>query len=121
MYSQLEGPIILTEVKSILTVLLPYKEGSISTVAEAMRLSERTLQRRLEALDTNFSEVVDTVRAELSWHHLTSSKLRIFQIADMLGYQTQSAFSRAFHRWHGLSPRAARAAEGTDKLHVRNS
>lgn len=121
MYSQLEGPIILTEVKSILTVLLPYKEGSISTVAEAMRLSERTLQRRLEALDTNFSEVVDTVRAELSWHHVTSSKLRIFQIADMLGYQTQSAFARAFHRWHGLSPRAARAAEGTDKLHVRNS
>jgi len=121
MYSQLEGPIILTEVKSILTILLPYRECSISTVAEAMRLSERTLQRRLEALGTNFREVVDTVRTELSWHHVTSSKLRIFQIADMLGYQTQSAFARAFHRWHGLSPRAARAAEGTDKLHVRNS
>jgi AraC-like DNA-binding protein len=120
MYSQLEGPIILTEVKSILTILLPYRECSISTVAEAMRLSERTLQRRLEVLGTNFREVVDTVRAELSWHHVTSSKLRIFQIADMLGYQTQSAFARAFHRWHGLSPRAARAAGGSDKLHLRN-
>ena len=110
MYSQLEGPIILTEVKSILTVLLPYRECSISTVAETMRLSERTLQRRLETLGTNFREVVDAVRAELSWRHVTSSNLRFFQIADMLGYQTQSAFGRAFQRWHGLSPRAARRA-----------
>ena len=107
-YSQLDGPIILTEVKSILTVLLPYKECSIKTVAETMRLSERTLQRRLENLGTNFREVVDSVRAELSWHHVTSSRLHLSQIADMLGYQTQSAFGRAFQRWHGTSPRIAR-------------
>ena len=108
MHSKLEGPVILTEVKSILTVLLPYRECSIITVAETLRLSERTLQRRLEILGTNFREVVDGVRAELSWHHVTSSNLRMFQIADMLGYRTQSAFARAFQRWHGLSPRATR-------------
>ena len=107
-YSQLEGPIVLTEVKSILTVLLPYEECSIKTVAETMRLSERTLQRRLENLGTNFREVTDSVRAELSWHHVTSSRLRLSQIADMLGYQSQSAFGRAFQRRHGTSPRIAR-------------
>lgn len=110
MHAQFDGPIVLTEVKSILTILLPYKECSMKTVAETMRLSERTFQRRLEMLDTNFREVVDSVRAELSWHHITSSKLRIFQIADMLGYHTSSAFARAFLRWHGMSPRAARRA-----------
>ncbi|GEM_PF-2057840 len=108
MHSQIEGPIVLTEVKSILTVLLPYKECSINTVAETMRFSERTLQRRLEELGTNFREVVDSVRAELSWHHVTSSRLRISQIATMLGYETQSAFGRAFKRWYGKSPRGAR-------------
>lgn len=107
-YSQHEGPIVLTEVKSILTVLLPYKECSIRTVAETLRLSERTLQRRLENLGTNFSAVADSVRADLAWHHVTSSRLRLAQIADMLGYQTQSAFGRAFQRWHGTSPRVAR-------------
>lgn len=107
-HSQLDGPVVLTEVKSILTVLLPYKECSIKTVAETMRLSERTLQRRLENLGTNFSAVADSVRADLAWHHVTSSRLRLAQIADMLGYQTQSAFGRAFQRWHGTSPRVAR-------------
>jgi len=108
MHSQRDGPIVLTEVKSILGVLLPYGECSIKTVAETMRLSERTLQRRLENLGTSFRDVVDSVRAELSWHHVTASRLRVSQIADMLGYQTQSAFGRAFRRWHGQSPREAR-------------
>lgn len=108
MHSQLDGPLVLTEVKSILSVLLPYKECSIRTVAETMRLSERTLQRRLEHLGTNFRDVVDSVRAELSWHHVTYSRLPISQIADMLGYQSQSAFGRSFRRWHGKSPREAR-------------
>lgn len=107
-HSQSEGPIILTEIKSILRILLPYEECSIKTVAETMRLSERTLQRRLENLGTNFREVTDSVRAELAWHHVTSSTLSIAQIAGMLGYQTQSAFGRAFQRWHGTSPRSAR-------------
>lgn len=115
MHSQLDGPLVLTEVKSILKVLLPYKECSMKTVAETMRLSERTLQRRLENLGTNFRQVVDSVRGELSWHHVTSSKLRVSQVAEILGYQTQSAFARAFLRWHGMSPREARRQASSSK------
>ena len=108
MHSQMDGPIVLTEVKSILRALLPYKECSIATVAESMRFSERTLQRRLEELGTSFREVVDSVRADLAWHHVTLSNLPIARIGTMLGYETHSAFGRAFRRWHGISPRDAR-------------
>ena len=108
MHSQLDGPIVITEVKSILKALLPYKECSIGTVAESMRFSERTLQRRLEELGTSFREIVDSVRAELAWHHVTLSSLPISRIGAMLGYETHSAFGRAFRRWHGMSPRDAR-------------
>lgn len=120
MHQQLSGPLVLAEVESILTVLLPYRECSMRTVAESMRLSERTLQRRLEELGTSFREVLDSVRADFSMHHLTSSKLPIFRIADMLGYQSQSAFARAFHRWHGKSPRAARRAADALRETVRS-
>ena len=108
MHAQMDGPIVITEVKSILKALLPYRECSIVTVAESMRFSERTLQRRLEALGTSFREIVDSVRAELAWHHVTLSSLPISRIGAMLGYETQSAFGRAFRRWHGMSPRDAR-------------
>ena len=106
--SKMDGSIVLTEVKSILRLLLPYEECSIATIAETMRLSERTLQRKLENLGTCFREVIDSVRADLAWHHITSSQLPISQVADLLGYKTQSAFGRAFRRWHNQSPREAR-------------
>ncbi len=118
MHSQLDGPVVLTEVKSILSVLLPCKDCSIKTVAETMRFSERTLQRRLADLGTSFREVVDAVRAELAWHHVRSSRLLMSQIADMLGYETQSAFGRAFKRWHGISPKAARSEASDDSLKI---
>tara|TARA_Y100001934_G_scaffold224976_1_gene269288 strand:+ start:519 stop:1043 length:525 start_codon:yes stop_codon:yes gene_type:complete len=118
MHSQMDGPVVLTEVKSILSVLLPCNECSIKTVAETMRFSERTLQRRLADLGTSFREVVDAVRAELAWHHVGSSRLLMSQIADMLGYETQSAFGRAFKRWHGTSPKAARGETNNDSLKI---
>ena len=33
-------------------------------------------------------------------------------VADLLGYNSQTAFSRAFRRWHGTNPRAARRPPG---------
>lgn len=108
MHTQLEGPVLVTEVKSLLSVLLPSREASLRTVAETIRISERTLQRRLENLGVSFREIIDSVRAEQAWHHVTSSGLPISQIAFMLGYETHSAFARAFKRWHGTSPKAAR-------------
>ena len=106
--SKLDGPIILTEIKLLLKLLLPHDDCSIGTVAETMRLSERTLQRKLEQLGTCYRDVLDSVRAELAWHHVKSSQLPISHVGDMLGYKTQSAFARAFRRWHNLSPREAR-------------
>jgi AraC-like DNA-binding protein len=108
--SKMGGSIVLTEVKSILRLLLPYEECSIATIAETMRLSERTLQRKLENLGTCFRAVIDSVRADLAWHHITSSQLPISQVADLAGYKTQSAFGRAFRRWYNQSPREARLA-----------
>ena len=118
--SQMKGPVILSEVKSLLSVLLPSKEASLKMVAETMRYSERSLQRRLEHLGTGFRELVDAVRAEQAWHHVTSSRLPISQIAFMLGYETHSAFARAFKRWHGTSSKAARSDASNNFPQIEN-
>jgi AraC-like DNA-binding protein len=45
--------------------------------------------------------------------HLKQQNLSITQLASMLGYSETSAFSRAFKRWFGVSPKQWRGHQPT--------
>ena len=107
-HARLRGSRLSVEVRSLLSILIPYNECSVEIVAETLRMSRRTLQRRLEAHGTNFQQVLDSVRADFALRHVKNSELHLYPIASMPGYRTPSAFARAFRRWHGQSPRAMR-------------
>ncbi|MNT89834.1 HTH-type transcriptional regulator VirS [compost metagenome] len=70
-----------------------------------MHLSTRKLQRQLELEGYTFQDLLTESRQAMACHYLQDSTIKISQLADLLGYADQSAFSRAFQRWHGLSPR----------------
>jgi len=36
--------------------------------------------------------------------HLADPRLTLGEVSELLGYTEQSAFSRAFKRWSGVSP-----------------
>jgi AraC-like DNA-binding protein len=82
--------------------------ATLETVAEALDVSARTLQRRLADAGTTFAErraVILRNRAQLL---LASDDVAIETIAERLGYSTRSAFERAFFRWTGQTPHAVR-------------
>lgn len=54
-------------------------------------------------------EYLAELRLGLAWRKLCASALPIAVIAAEVGYQSESAFSRAFHRRFGMRPGAARA------------
>jgi AraC-like DNA-binding protein len=81
-------------------------------IAKKLALSERTLQRRLQAENVSFADLVDEVRADLARMYLTDPKLAIFEVAFLLGYSEPSAFNRAFRRWTGQSPSQFRRKSG---------
>jgi len=64
-----------------------------------------TLQRRLSLIGTSYSYLVDCGRRYQAEQLLKRSDLRIEAISEELGYTNPAAFSRAFRRWHGKSPR----------------
>jgi AraC-like DNA-binding protein len=76
-----------------------------SDVALSVGIHERTLHRRLARLGTNYREQLDVSRKAFAAQLLIDTRLPMFEVAMALGYSDSPAFIRAFHRWHGDSPR----------------
>ena len=84
--------------------LLPEGGATVARVAEALHVSVRTLQRRLDSRGLTWQQVLDRSREELARHYLADRALTLSDIALLLGFSEQSAFTRAFRRWTGETP-----------------
>jgi len=91
-------------VRACIRSMLPLGSLTADTVAAQFRMSERTLRRRLQEETTSYQGILDDVRAELARHYLTQEKRGIDEVAFLLGFSDQSAFSKAFRRWIGQTP-----------------
>jgi AraC-like DNA-binding protein len=98
-----------SSVEKAIVPLLPHGKAQAREIAGRLGLSQRTLARRLALEGLNFSSVVKSLRSDLAERYLKDENLSISQIAWLLGYQEASAFTHAFKRWTGASPRKARS------------
>jgi len=83
---------------------------SLAHVAPELGLSARSLQRRLAACGLVYRDVVQETRRRLAEQYLAQSDTDLTEIAFLLGYAEQSAFTHAFRRWTRRSPGAYRRA-----------
>lgn len=95
---------LIARVKGHLVDHLLDGEPAVSTVAAKMRISSRTLQRRLTDEGTSFAKLLADVRCEEARRHLQNSRTSINEVAFLLGFLEVSAFHRAFKRWTGQTP-----------------
>ena len=91
--------------------LLPHGKARASEIAKRLGLSQRTSARRLASEGVTFSEVLECLRADLARQYLGDQGLSVSRIAWLLGYQEISAFTHAFKRWTGQTPREARSLQ----------
>jgi AraC-like DNA-binding protein len=92
------------QVKGMLKRLLAGRRPGIEDVARELRMSPRTLQRRLAEDRTTFQQLVQEARRELARHYLLHSSLELNETAYLLGYEDAHSFFRAFHGWEGSPP-----------------
>jgi AraC-like DNA-binding protein len=83
-------------------------EPTLPKLAARLRMSERTLQRRLGCEGTSMQALLDEVRRQLSIRRLAESTQSIAEISYALGFAEVRAFHRAFKRWTGSTPAAYR-------------
>jgi AraC-like DNA-binding protein len=83
---------------------------ALSEVAQHFGMSGRTLQRRLADGGYSYQGLVDTARRQLAKRLLQETGYSLAEVAFMTGFSEQSAFTRAFKRWAGQTPRSYRLA-----------
>lgn len=84
---------------------------SLEQMAVQEHVSPRTLIRHLREEGTTYQDLLDGVREELACWMLVNTSLSVEAIAERLGYQDTSNFSRTFRRWLGVTPRDFRSAQ----------
>ena len=107
-----EDPSLSARVRATLVGRLQTGHVEIEPVATALRMSTRTLQRRLRDESTSYSELVDDVRRELALRYVADPALSLTKIALLLGFADQTTFHRAFVRWTSKAPGAFRKGRG---------
>lgn len=87
-------------------VLFDLERGvpTIHDVAKRLGLSSRTLQRRLAEEGLSFSDIVERTREDTARRLLREQNLALAEVAELLGFSDQSAFTRAFRAWSGTTP-----------------
>jgi AraC-like DNA-binding protein len=106
------GEAIEEQARKAIRSCLSRQDCSIEEIAAILSVAPRTLQRQLQQRGTRFSRLLEEVRASTARRHLSESQLSLTQLAAILGYSELSAFSRAFHRWHGQSPQQWQRSRG---------
>jgi AraC-like DNA-binding protein len=95
--------------RQVLCRLLPQGEPKREAVAQALHLSQRTLQRRLQEEGSSFQQLLDDTRRELAEQYLGQPNLTLLEVAYLLGFADPSNFFRAFRRWFACTPGEYRA------------
>ncbi|WP_299040924.1 AraC family transcriptional regulator [uncultured Tateyamaria sp.] len=108
MQLQTEEQPIAVRLRASLAEMLPAGEATVDAAARRMRLSTRSLQRRLREESTTFQKVLDSTRAELARTYLTSTELNVAEISYLLAYRDPNSFYRAFNTWTGQTPQSVR-------------
>jgi AraC-like DNA-binding protein len=94
----------LNSLRLILEIYIAHGDYKFAAVANAVGIPARTLQRRLNALGTSFSELLGETRFEIAKTKLKRKAWSIQRISAELGYSDDAHFVRAFKGWSGMTP-----------------
>ncbi len=81
---------------------------TLAAASKHMGMDQQQLRRLLKKHDTCFRTVLDETRKAHAAHYLCETETRFSEIAFLLGFSDQSAFTRAVRRWYCMPPKTMR-------------
>ena len=107
---------IVEDLRHAICVGLKKGDARIEDCARELKISRRSLQRRLRLSGTSYQQILTKVRSDMAQHLLVRESYTAEHISEILGYSEPSTFYRAFKQWTGLTPGEFRSigASGSD-------
>lgn len=96
------------QVEAALLQSLPGRLPSAEDVAAKLGMSRRSMSRKLTDAGSPYRGILDSVRCGLAQTWL-GDQHSLAEIAFLLDYADQAAFSTAFKRWTGMTPNSFRS------------
>lgn len=98
----ISGPLAVW--RQALVGLIRSGRTQVGDLASSLQMSPRSLQRRLTEQGLSFQALLGQTRQQLAEAYLRDANVELAEVALLLGYSEQSAFTRAFRQWTGLAP-----------------
>jgi AraC-like DNA-binding protein len=113
--ARLEKANIVARLRASLLERMSLGEFSEEDLASDLHMSRRSLQRRLAEADASYQSLVDDTRRDMALRYIEDPSKSATDITFLVGYSQQSAFTRAFRRWTGMSPSEYRAGKSLER------
>jgi AraC-like DNA-binding protein len=116
--AQLVGPLppsgagTVRRVHDLVEMLLPTGQCSVEQVARSLGVDRRTIHRHLAREGDTFSSVVESTRHSLADQLVRHGRRPLGEVAELVGFSSQSNFTRWFRRSFGTSPSQWRRRPG---------
>ncbi|CAI8866924.1 AraC family transcriptional regulator [Pseudomonas sp. IT-196MI5] len=111
----LSGYSMVGRIRALITERLSQGQGQgqcdMESIAAALNISKRTLQRGLEKDGTQFKDVLNDVRRQMADFYLRHSHFNMKHVTCLLGFHDHSSFHKACIRWFGMTPGQYRTDE----------
>jgi AraC-like DNA-binding protein len=106
---------MVCRIRALITERLSQRQAQaqcdMESIAAALNISKRTLQRALEKDGTQFKDVLNDVRRELADFYLRHSHFNMKHVTYLLGFHDHSSFHKACLRWFRMTPGQYRACQ----------
>jgi AraC-like DNA-binding protein len=104
---------LVDDVRMAIRHSLHGERPAVERIAKEMRMSARTLQRRLGEAGTTYQTLLDDVRRQSARLLLANTDLDAGEVAFLLGFEELNSFTRAFQAWEGTTPSRWRESAGS--------
>jgi two-component system cell cycle response regulator len=96
----------LDELNNIIIENIENTDLDVEHLAKKMNMSRPTFYRKIKVVsDLTPNELINLARLKKAAELLTEGNYRIYEVANMVGYNSQTNFGRSFLKQFGLTPR----------------
>ncbi|WP_027125093.1 hybrid sensor histidine kinase/response regulator transcription factor [Gelidibacter mesophilus] len=90
---------------------------SVESLAEIMNMSRSTLYRKIKDIsDLSPNELINTARLKKAIELLNNNEYKVYEIAEIVGYKSQSSFVRNFQKQFDMTPSKFKNSENTSSI-----